>query len=128
MNMKKYRHAKETRAMLFTFGSGIILSLLFATVTMGCGLFVLGIVFAWGYIRLYGRQSMEHYIPAAQGQVPDLWEMVHGLRRQWHLQNLEIYLNPTRDINAAASDFGSDFIVVNQGLWSRSPGRRTVNS
>jgi Zn-dependent protease with chaperone function len=122
MNIKKYRHPKETRAMLFTFGTGMILSLLFATVTLGCGLFVLGIVFAWGYLRLYGRQSMERYIPVTQGQVPDLWQMVHGLRRQWRLQDLEIYLNPTQDINAAASDFGSDFIIVNQGLWSAITG------
>lgn len=122
MNMKKYRHPKETRAMLFTFGIAIAISLLFATVTMGCGLFLLGIVFAVVYFRIYGRQSLERYILISQGQPADLWEMVHGLREKWHLQDLEIYINPTRDINASASDFGSDFIIVNQGLWSAITG------
>jgi Zn-dependent protease with chaperone function len=122
MNMKKYRHSKETRAMFFTFGTGIVLSLLFATVTLGCGLFLLGLVFAWGYFRLFGRNNLERYILVTADRHPEIWGMVHSIRKQWRLQEMDIYLNPTRDINAAASDFGKDFIIINQGLWASITG------
>lgn len=122
MSMKKYRHPKETRAMYFTFGTGIVLSLLFATVTLGCGLFILGLVLAWGYFRLFGRNNFDRYIPVTPERHPEIWQMVHSVRKQWRLQELDIYLNPTRNINAAASDFGKDFIIINHGLWASITG------
>ncbi|MEN8241921.1 MAG: M48 family metallopeptidase [Chloroflexota bacterium] len=120
--MKKYRHPKETTAMFFTFGIGIVVSLFFATVTLGCGLFLLGLVFAWGYFTFFRRQSMERYIPVTGSQHPDIWQLVQDVRKKWRLPEMDIYLNPTRKINAAASDFGKDFIIINHGLWSAITG------
>jgi Zn-dependent protease with chaperone function len=120
--MKKYRHPKETTAMLFTFGTGIVLSLFFATVTLGCGLFLLGLVFAWGYFSFFRRRSLERYLPVTASQHPEVWQLVQEVRNKWRLPTLEVYLNPTRNINASASDFGKDFIIINQGLWSAITG------
>ena len=40
-----------------------------------------------------------------------------GLPTRSKLEELDIYLHPTPNINASASDFGKDFIIINRGLW-----------
>jgi Zn-dependent protease with chaperone function len=120
--MKKFRHPKERRAMWVTFILAGVISLFFATVTLGCGLFILGIALAWVWVAVINRSSMERYVPADPQRHPELWQLVSEVRSQWGLSELEIYLNPTRVINASASDFGKDFIIVNAGLWQAIQG------
>lgn len=115
--MNKYRHPKEKTAALVTFGIGLAASLLFVTVTFGCGLFLLGIGFAWMSINLLNNPRLDRYHRVDGHNLPDLYNLVHEVRRKWHMRDLEIYLNPTNQINASASDFGKDFLIVNQGLW-----------
>lgn len=114
--MKRYRHPKETRAMILTLLISIILSLFFVTVTFGCRLFLLGILVAWAGYKLIGTRSLERYIKVTPNNYPDLWQLVNTLQKKWQIETLDIYLNPTSEINASASDFGRDFIILNQGL------------
>ncbi len=120
--MKKYRHPKEKRAMLVTFGLAIILSLFFATVTFGCGLFILGIAFAWGYFALSGKNNLERLKKVSPNTNPDIWQTVESVRQKWGITDLDVYLHPTSNINASASDFGKNFIIINQGLWQAVKG------
>lgn len=116
--MKKYRHPKETRAMLFTFGTALLLSLAFATVTLGCGLFILGIALTWGAFKLFSEGDVgSKYIEVTETNQSEIWRAVQQARRKWQMRDLTIYLDPTAQINAAASDFGKDFIIINRGLW-----------
>ncbi len=103
--------------MWVTFTLAGVISLFFATVTLGCGLFLLGLALAWVWVTVINRSSLDRYIPADPQQHPDLWNMVNEVRQQWSLGELAVYLNPTRVINASASDFGKNFIIVNAGLW-----------
>ncbi|MBN2045590.1 MAG: M48 family metallopeptidase [Anaerolineales bacterium] len=115
--MKKFRHPKEKTAALVTFGLGLLASLFFVTVTFGCGLFLLGLGFAWISITMLNNPRLDQYHRINHNNLPELYEMVHQIRKQWRMADLDIYLNPTRQINASASDFGKDFLIVNQGLW-----------
>jgi Zn-dependent protease with chaperone function len=117
MKMKTYRHPKETRAMLFTFGTAALLTLALATVTLGCGLLLLGIVMTWGYFSLFGGNNLASYVRVSSDNHPDVWNAVQEARAKWGLGELDVYLNPTPNINASASDFGKDFVIVNYGLW-----------
>jgi Zn-dependent protease with chaperone function len=120
--MKKYRHPKEIRAMLITFGLATIITLLLTTVTLGCGLFILGLVLVWVYVTIINKNNLGRYRPVTAQSHPELWQMVQEIQRKWLIPQLEVYLNPTNNINASASDFGSNFIIVNQGLWSAIRG------
>lgn len=120
--MKKHRHPKEKTAALVTFGIGLVASLFFVTVTFGCGLFLLGLGFAWISINMLNNPRLDRYHRVDGHNLPDLYNMVHELRQRWHMGDLEVYLNPTRVVNASASDFGKDFLIVNQGLWRSIQG------
>ena len=120
--MNKYRHPKEKTAALVTFGLGLMASLFFVTVTLGCGLFLLGLGFAWISITMLNNPRLDRYHRIEHNNFPELYEMVHQIRKQWRMGEIDIYLNPTRQINASASDFGKDFLIVNQGLWMSIQG------
>ena len=120
--MKKYRHPKETAAMWITFGLAAATTLLLTTLTFGCGLFLIGLASVWLYVTVINRANLSGYTPVNPQTNPDLYNMVSDIQKKWRIQKLDIYLNPTRDINASASDFGSRFIIVNQGLWATIQG------
>ncbi|MBT3240190.1 MAG: M48 family metallopeptidase [Chloroflexi bacterium] len=120
--MKKYRHPKEKRAMLVTFGLAIIISIFFATVTLGCGLFILGLAFAWGYFAFSGKNNLERLHKVSPNTNPQIWQTVEKVRQKWGIADLDVYFHPTSNINASASDFGKNFIIINQGLWQAIRG------
>jgi len=120
--MKKYRHPKETQAMLVTFGLAIGITLLLTTATLGCGLFIIGLAMVWVYVAVINKNNLERYFPVTSSSNPGLHQMVTEIQQKWHIQKLEIYLNPTSNLNASASNFGSRFIIINQGLWSAVRG------
>ncbi|HKJ27704.1 MAG TPA: M48 family metalloprotease, partial [Anaerolineales bacterium] len=85
-------------------------------------LFLIGLATVWVYITIINRSSLGRYTQVTQVSHPDLYRMVTGIQQKWRIQKLDIYLNPTNNLNASASDFGSRFIIVNQGLWSSIQG------
>jgi Zn-dependent protease with chaperone function len=120
--MKKYRHPKETSAMWITFGLGAAVTLLLTTITLGCGLFIIGLAMVWVYVVVINRSNLSKYLQVTPNTHPELYHMVTDLQQKWRIQKLDIFINPTRNINASASDFGSRFIIVNQGLWEAIRG------
>ena len=120
--MKRYRHPKEKTAALITFGLGVLASLFFVTVTFGCGLFLLGLGFAWVSITMFNKPRLDRYHRVDPNTLPELYNMVQQIRKKWRMGEIDIYLNPTRQMNASASDFGKDFLIVNQGLWMSIQG------
>lgn len=103
--------------MWFTFGLAIVISLIFTTVTLGCGFFLLGIIIFWGWFQLSGSNNLDQYERVTQNNYPELWKITQDLRSDWKMGEIDIYFNPTNQINASASDFGKDFIIINKGLW-----------
>lgn len=103
--------------MWIAFGLAFVISLVFATATLGCGFFLLGILYFWGRFQLFGSKDLDRYERVTQDNYPDIWHLVHELRADWGMGEIDIYFNPTNQINASASDFGKDFIIINKGLW-----------
>ena len=120
--MKKYRHPKETAAMWVTFGLAAAVTLLLTTITFGCGLFLIGLATVWVYVTIINRNNLGRYTHVTARSHPELYQMVTDIQKKWRIPSLDIYLNPTNNLNASASDFGSRFIIVNQGLWSAIRG------
>jgi Zn-dependent protease with chaperone function len=120
--MKKYRHPKEITAMWITFGLATGITLLLTTATLGCGLFIIGLGMVWIYVAVINRNNLERYTLVSPSTHPELHQMVTELQQKWHIQKLQIYLNPTNNLNASASNFGSRYIIINQGLWSALQG------
>ncbi len=102
--------------MVITFGLAILISIFFATITYGCGFFILGIAFTWAYFMFSGKNNLGRLKKVSPNAEPELWHLVNQTIQKWQLSEIDIYLNPTSRINASASDFGKDFIVLNQGL------------
>ena len=122
--MNKYRHPKEYLAMALVFGILGLFTLVLSFITFGVGflLIVAGIV--WLYIKVFRKSELDFYVYIDAEKDRALTKMVEALARKWKLGEIEIYLNPVREVNSMPADFGKDFIILNQGMLDAIPGDR----
>ena len=75
--------------MIFTFGSPILISIFFATITLGCGLFILGLALTWGYFTFSGKNNLERLQKVTPNNHPEIWQMVQQAKQKWKLEDFQ---------------------------------------
>ncbi len=122
--MNKYRHPKEWIAIGITLAVVGTFTLVLSIITFGLGFFVIagGLVYLW--IKVINATDLSYYIPASEEKNPDLLKLVYNLRNKWHIGGIQVYINPTREMQAEPSDYGNKFIIINQGLLDAIPGEK----
>lgn len=122
--MNNYRHLNEWIAMGLTVGLLGVFTLILSIITFGLGFVVIVGGLGWLWFKVINDTDLSYYIMATEEQHPDLWRLVYELRNKWHLRGLDIYINPSREVNTAFSDYGRKFIIVNQGMLDAIPGEK----
>lgn len=122
--MNKYRHPREYFAMALVFGIIGLFTLVLSFLTFGIGFFLVigGIV--WLYIKVIRKSELDFYTYIDEARDRELVRMVNALAKKWRMGEVEVYLNSTREIKAEPTDFGKDFIILNQGTLDAIPGER----
>ena len=122
--MNKYRHPNEWIAIGITLAVLVIFTLILSIITFGLGFLVItgGLIYLW--VKVINAVDLSYYIPASEEKNSDLLKLLYNLRNKWQIGGIEVYLNPTREMNAVPSDFGNKFIILSQGMLDAIPGEK----